>query len=514
MGSESIQYSDDGTTLLSCETKRDTCVVRDGCRAIGYKAFMYQESLKHVVLPPSVQTLEPFAFSHTGLETFIAPAALAKISDKAFFQCQKLRDVHLNSGLSFIGEYSFAGTGLEELDVPATVRYLGKNVALDTPLAHDGHRATMHIDPRNSYIVEDGQGGLYRATARGLVLTDMISATAEHRVLEGTVEIAPGAYSPSSPVESVILPQGLRRIGKKAFCRCRELKHVTFPESLEYIGDEAFYLSGLEELYLPAGFSHLGARALVTGDSHMSATLRNVCVHPECQKFYTTSGLLRERISAGRSFVILYFGDNPHVTVPAEALRIGPYAFVAGDPILTLHLHVEVRTLHPLCFTAKHGIDTVRIDLDEEECGRDYLEIRYPPDSLIRPNFSEVFFSGKVDARKLCECSDRATYFMRDMFGRAQRMLDRLSCPQFLSDSARENFTKALTDGLGGTCALFARRGYLTGLDQLVELGFINRDNFPGVIDRVSAVNDASVTGYLLALKQKHFGGHHLDFSL
>ncbi len=514
MSSENIRYSDDGTTLLSCETESSVCVVRDGCRTIGYKAFMYQTSLKHIVLPPSVQTLEPFALSYTELEEFTAPSALAKIGDKAFYQCQKLRDVHLNSGLTSIGDGAFMRTELARLDIPATVRYMGRNFAIDTPLVCGGEHATMHIDPLNPYIVEDGRGGLYRITNKGLVLTSMLATATEHRVLEGTVEIAPNAYSPNSSVESVILPEGLRRIGRRAFCKCRTLKHVTFPESLESIGDEAFYLSGLEELYLPAGFSHLGVRALVTGDSHVCATLRNVRVHPACEKFYTTSGLLCERTANGSSFVVLYFGTNPHVTVPSEALRIGPYAFVAGEPIRTLHLHKEVRTLHPHSFTSRHGIDLVRLDLDEPECGKDYLEIRYPPDSLFRPNFAEVFISGKVDARTLCECSDRATFFMRDTFGRAQRMLDRLSCPQFLSDSARKNFTESLTRYLAGTCVTFAQRGYLTGFNQLVELGFIGADNFADIIERVNVLSDAAVTGYLLTLKQRRFGGRRLDFSL
>ena len=514
MSNENIRYSDDGTTLLSCKTESDVCVVRDGCRTIGYKAFMYQTSLKRIVLPSSVQTLEPFALSCTDLEEFTAPNALAKIGDKAFYQCQKLRDVHLNSGLASIGDGAFMRTGLARLDVPATVRHMGRNFAIDTPLICGGAHATMRIDPLNPYLKEDEQGGLYRITNKGLVLISMLSAATEHRVLEETVEIAPNAYSPSSSVESVVLPEGLRRIGKRAFSRCRALRHVLFPESLESIDDEAFYLSGLEELYLSARFSHLGVRALVTGDSHMSATLRSVRVHPACRKFYTASGLLCERTANGTSFVVLYFGTNPHVTVPPEAMRIGPYAFVAGEPIRTLHLHKGMRTLHPHSFTNKHGIDLMRLDLDEEECGRDYLEIRYPPDSFFRPNLAEVFINGKVDARTLCECSDRATFFMRDTLGRTQRMLDRLSCPQFLSDSARKNFTESLTRNLADTCVVFARRGYLTGFDQLVKLGFIDADNFSDIVDRVSALSDAAVTGYLLTLKRRCFGGRRLDFSL
>ena len=61
----------------------------------------------------------------------------------------------------------------------------------------------------------------------------------------------------------------------------------------------------------------------------------------------------------------------------------------------------------------------------------------------------------------------------------------------------------------GGTASLYRR-----SIDALLDLGFLNEGNLYAVIEKVGAVQDAAMTGYLLEAKRQRFGGGGLDFDL
>ena len=54
------------------------------------------------------------------------------------------------------------------------------------------------------------------------------------------VMIADGAFEGTDVIE-VKLNEGIKSIGKRAFAKCKYLKNINFPKSLNKIGDEAFY---------------------------------------------------------------------------------------------------------------------------------------------------------------------------------------------------------------------------------------------------------------------------------
>ena len=54
------------------------------------------------------------------------------------------------------------------------------------------------------------------------------------------------------PIEEVVLPDTIKRIGKNAFFRCKELQKINLPESLRIISDGAFSFSALQECLIPA----------------------------------------------------------------------------------------------------------------------------------------------------------------------------------------------------------------------------------------------------------------------
>ncbi|MDE6271441.1 MAG: leucine-rich repeat domain-containing protein [Muribaculaceae bacterium] len=82
----------------------------------------------------------------------------------------------------------------------------------------------------------------------------------KHVVIErGITTVGSDSFSDYINIETVSLPEGLIAIENKAFYNCQSIKNITFPESLERIGDNGgselgcvFYSCfGLEEITLP-----------------------------------------------------------------------------------------------------------------------------------------------------------------------------------------------------------------------------------------------------------------------
>ena len=74
-------------------------------------------------------------------------------------------------------------------------------------------------------------------------------------------EIGPGAFSNSKELKTVVIPINIVRIDREAFSGCKNLtcvgvaasdKHSVFPSVLKYIGERAFYGTGLKELSVPS----------------------------------------------------------------------------------------------------------------------------------------------------------------------------------------------------------------------------------------------------------------------
>ena len=74
--------------------------------------------------------------------------------------------------------------------------------------------------------------------------------------------IAPRAFAGNTRLETVILPDSVRNIGREAFLGCRRLREARLSARLKIIEDGAFSgCRALERIEIPAGTIHIGDRA-------------------------------------------------------------------------------------------------------------------------------------------------------------------------------------------------------------------------------------------------------------
>ncbi|WP_165173983.1 leucine-rich repeat domain-containing protein [Adlercreutzia sp. ZJ242] len=522
-------YSRDGSVLVALAVPGRDYAVSAGCRMIAKKGLSHFACLEHVEVPDSLEVLGPFAYARTGVSAFEAPAALKHIGEKAFFGCAQLERVRLREGLLSIDDDAFTRTRLRELRVPASVEELGHPLAAYCDLTYAGPDATFSIAEGSAHLELDEAGCLYHRGEEGLRLLRMMDPEVErYAVKPGTVSIGEGAFAMHGKLRAVVLPEGLVEIGDAAFKSCRALCEVNVPASVRRIGDEALLETVITHLEIPAGLEDVGLNALVTYGAHhgnVDPSLREVTVRAGNARFYTLPGLLLERKPGGRARVLLCTGAERVVRVPEEVDEIAPYAFNAVRGLEEIHLSDRIQDVGIRGLAVGDLVGLIRIDLAQPVEGHAFFEWRFPQTdrgaqqqmlALSVPRFvnPEMLFEHYDNAIVNANSFDHQSDAGLGVYDQAVLIMARLADPVYLSAVNRSLCERALRDNIEDVCVEIAKHDDRRAIDSLLDLGYLNGDNLYRVIDRVGALQDASMTGYLLEVKRTRFGQDAFDFDL
>lgn len=522
-------YSKDGSIMAALAVPSDSYALRDGCRAVGKKAFSSFACLAEVELPASLEVIGPFTFAGTSLRSFRAPEALRAIQEKAFYGCRQLAQVQLNEGLESIGPSAFEDSGIAQLRIPATVREMGAHVADGTGVRFAGAEATFGIDGQGGMLLFDGHGGLYERSSDGLRFIRLMDPDAvSYEVLPGTVELGRQAFECARRLREVQLPEGLAKIGGAAFRGCTDLASVNVPDTVTWIGGDAFLDTRIEAVQLSAGLEHLGPRALVTLGAHHgqgAPSLRSILLTGASDRFRMHEGMLLERKDDGAERVVIYVGPDEAVHVPDTVDEICAYAFNGTAQVKELHLSDRITTVGPRGLAVDAPLEHIHVDLVEPIEGHGAFDI-FPPRTdrseqqmmlaLTVPAFVsvEALFEHYDNAIINASSFDAMSESGLGVHEQAVRLIERLEDPVFMGVVSQDMARRVLRDGLGGICLEMARHDDRDSLRRLADLGILSAENIDEAISAVQQVQDASVTGYLLEMKRMRFGRRAFDLSL
>lgn len=198
---------------------------------IGERAFAFQIRMTSLNLPPTLKTIDAYAF----------------------MGCVSLTELTLPDGLQELGHGVFMGcTGLTSVFIPASVTRIHSNPFVDC------YQVKISLDPKNkSYCLEEE--GLFDAAK-----TTLVSAPPEvdYYTLSTTVTaIGPFAVAGYPRLISVVLPESLKTIDAFAFKGCLNLSMVALPKGLVTLNEGAFLdCVNLTSMTLPEGLSEIAEK--------------------------------------------------------------------------------------------------------------------------------------------------------------------------------------------------------------------------------------------------------------
>lgn len=242
-------------------------------------------SLRSITLSKNLKKIGDYAFRDCHeLEIDEFPDTLDVIGDYAFENC-RFSEVNFNG--SEIGEKAFAN-GYDTIDEVNLSENLKKveplafsetnvksfvipdNVKLENgAFAGMGTDAYKLSDSNKSYTVKkgvvysaDGKTLVYFPTKKGVLTGDYEESTYTYKIPSGTKEIAPYAFSFSTGVTKVDMPDTLTEIGDCAFYSAGSVSDVTISDGVKTIGDYAFAnISSAHSLKLGSSVETIGAMA-------------------------------------------------------------------------------------------------------------------------------------------------------------------------------------------------------------------------------------------------------------
>lgn len=194
-------------------------------------AFEFGDKLRHI---------GEGAFSETKLTEVVMNVVSDTIPSSLFAGCDNLSKVKISGEVKVIGDKAFYNCrNIKEFSIPSTVEEVGYEAIpyylLDQPvdgIIYVGNVAYLRDGDQASYTVRQGTVSLADRLFSG-------STASSFTLPESVKTIGKECFSYTS-LKSTPEMKSVVRIGDRAFCYCLDLGRVVIPESVEYIGWNAF----------------------------------------------------------------------------------------------------------------------------------------------------------------------------------------------------------------------------------------------------------------------------------
>ena len=289
-----------------------TVKVETGVTSIGNSAFRECRNLRHVGIPSSVNRIGNQAFSLCSSLTGIAfPNGVETIDYLAFGYCSSLLDVFIPSSVKTIGFQAFAfsanlqsailGSGLTEIGSGAFRMCSSLN--------------SIKVDDRNEVFC-DVDGVLFDKNVTTLICFPG-GRNGTYYIPASVTVVGDSAFALAEKLEGVVLPEGVLRIGQRAFQFCG-INNIILPASIILIDEAAFtYCDKLTDVHFE-GPLELWNMVDIKAQNDI---LLNADIHFLRPDFVLPDSLIaiKEDAFSGGEFTFVQLPDN--------ALSIGSGAF-------------------------------------------------------------------------------------------------------------------------------------------------------------------------------------------
>ena len=209
-------------------------IIPNSVTKIGEGAFENCHNLTSITIPDSVTSIEEHAFSGcSGLTSVTIPDSVTSIGVCAFSQCSSLTSVIIPDNVINVERQAFEKCdNLINVKIGKGVSSIGENVFYDCQKLQSLQIATSN--PFYKFV-----SGLL-LTKNGKTLISCIKN--DNVIIPDTVENIGNSAFFGSKITNITIPDNVKSIGSYAFYYSN-LKSVIIPDSVESIGDDAFFIN-------------------------------------------------------------------------------------------------------------------------------------------------------------------------------------------------------------------------------------------------------------------------------
>ena len=199
----------------------------DSITVIGMNAFRNSGDLKNVRWSENLEVIGDYAFSDTGFYSLNLPDSLKSIGVQSFYGCDNLSEIHLKDNLKSIGWGTFYETDY----------YKNADNWENNALYIGNCLIEVDDDTITEYTVKNGTRCIGGYAFSNSSMLEKVNLP------DSLYAVSNEAIRYSYRIKEIILPEGVTEIGDYAFGSCSSLRKVSIPESVTKIGDGIFYES-------------------------------------------------------------------------------------------------------------------------------------------------------------------------------------------------------------------------------------------------------------------------------
>ncbi len=170
-----------------------------------------------------------------------------------------------------------------------------------------------------------------------------------------------------SNIEKVTIPEGVKKIKYWAFSDCKKLSEVKLPESLESIGDGAFYKTGIKKITIPAKVKKLSGNPF-----SMCGSLMSIKVSADNAVYASKKGVVYSKefdtlvaYPAGR--------DDSEFTVSGKVKTIGSSAFLGCKKLKKVTFKKGLKAIKSNAFE-RAGLKSLNLPSTVKKIGTEAFE--------------------------------------------------------------------------------------------------------------------------------------------
>ncbi len=194
---------------------------------VADQAYYNNKDLSYVTLPETVKEIGQFSYARSSLKSIVLPAGLEKVSYGAFYHCDNLDYVTIPGSVTKIEPKAFTFT-----------KWM------------------------NGFESGEGEGDFLIS---GDALVAYRGNSADVTIPEGIRIIASQVFADHPEIRSVTFPGSVEYIGEEAFCNCSSLSDINLEDtSLISADDRSFYGTALNNVKLPDTVTSHGINAFDT----------------------------------------------------------------------------------------------------------------------------------------------------------------------------------------------------------------------------------------------------------